>query len=390
MSDKKKILVYSPYSLQVGGGIETWIFYLAEYFNKFVKDAKLIIATNQEHNKHYIRLDKDLIKKKLGSAVWIELPSLKLFSRLGFNLLNIKGFKKLRKIISEADIIYIIYGTPHDFIIHFLIKKRKVIVGLHGEYPMKRRGENIYDRAPWLSYFQFLIEIPRKVSLHLLKKIYKLHLMNTASYNYFKKLSYNNIIKISPGIKIKKYMNKKSNKYFQVLFVGRLVKAKGIYELLRAIKKLNGKNLNINYIFIGKGPKDLEIKKFLKDGNIFCKGSISDRELLELYRTSHALVLPSYKEAFSFVIVESQSQGVHIITTKTDGALDTAYKPTTIYIPYRNPEAIANAIYKKYLEWKNNKQKYYQKSEEIRKFVVKNFSFNVVYKKLYKHLLSAY
>ena len=56
MSDKKKILVYSPYSLQVGGGIETWIFYLAEYFNKFVKDAKLIIATNQEHNKENIRI----------------------------------------------------------------------------------------------------------------------------------------------------------------------------------------------------------------------------------------------------------------------------------------------------------------------------------------------
>ncbi len=100
-----------------------------------------------------------------------------------------------------------------------------------------------------------------------------------------------------------------------VLFVGRFVYYKGIFHLLSAMEKVNGK-----CILIGDGPLKGKIQSYIKEHNISHKvyivSNVGDDELYVYYRISSLFVLPSiYKsEAYGIVLLEALSNNVPIVT----------------------------------------------------------------------------
>lgn len=99
------------------------------------------------------------------------------------------------------------------------------------------------------------------------------------------------------------------------LFVGRLVKEKGIIELLEAIKKSNHK-----LTVIGKGPLLKLVKSYEKYPNISIKGYLPSRDILRYMRKTRATIIASkWLEVQPMVVIESFASGTPVIAPKIGG-----------------------------------------------------------------------
>ncbi len=139
----------------------------------------------------------------------------------------------------------------------------------------------------------------------------------------------------------------KNNK---ILFLGRIIKEKGIEELLSAINLVVQEIPNLQLIIGGDGNMDMLyslIDKYKLKNNVVIKGWMNDEEKKILMNESSILVLPSYNEGQSVAILEAMSSYLPVIATAVGGNtfLIDNFK-TGILIPVRNSEALADAILK--------------------------------------------
>lgn len=110
-----------------------------------------------------------------------------------------------------------------------------------------------------------------------------------------------------------------------ILFVGRLFKSKGIYDLLDAYASLeNDIRDKMSLLVAGSAWSEEDMIRLLEyssklgiSSNVKWLGERSDVE--ELMFHAKALVVPSYHEAFGRVVVESMANGCLVIGRNTDG-----------------------------------------------------------------------
>lgn len=119
------------------------------------------------------------------------------------------------------------------------------------------------------------------------------------------------------------------SKDIHILFVGRLVENKGVYELLYALHSLkNDKKLssyNILLTIVGTGSEKERIKMTGKKLGIldiirFIKASYSD--IPDIYRAADIFVAPSkentyWQEQWGMALMEAQASGLPIVTTQS-------------------------------------------------------------------------
>jgi glycosyltransferase involved in cell wall biosynthesis len=116
-------------------------------------------------------------------------------------------------------------------------------------------------------------------------------------------------------------ISKKNKSVIKILFVGQLIKQKGVFELVYAFQmvKLNaGIELELN--IIGNGIEENNLIKLIRKLNLENDVSIfsikSDNEKLAYqYATSDIFCLPTYSEGFPRVIYEAMHFSLPIITT---------------------------------------------------------------------------
>jgi glycosyltransferase involved in cell wall biosynthesis len=118
---------------------------------------------------------------------------------------------------------------------------------------------------------------------------------------------------------IKKLNPKKKNRKINILFLGRLGKRKGTYDLIEASRLLNG-----DFVLKICGDGDiLQINKIISDYNLKDKikvlGWISGNRKKELFETADIYVLPSYNEGLPMSILEAMSYKIPVVSTVTGG-----------------------------------------------------------------------
>lgn len=114
-----------------------------------------------------------------------------------------------------------------------------------------------------------------------------------------------------------------SDNKFYFCFVGRIVKDKGVNELVSAFKKLTAIYRDINLILIGKfedkdNPVDKHTKNEIKlNSKIHFLGV--QKDIRPFVCASDVFVLPSYREGLGMVLMEAGALGIPCITTNIIG-----------------------------------------------------------------------
>jgi glycosyltransferase involved in cell wall biosynthesis len=136
----------------------------------------------------------------------------------------------------------------------------------------------------------------------------------------------------------------------ELLFVGRLMVEKGVFDLVDAIATLK-QTATCHLFVVGDGPEKVRLEKRIRQlglqTNITLTGYLSGNELADTYRRAHVFVLPSWTEGFPTVITEAMDAGLPIVTTKLRGMADhLAEGRNAIFVPAKNPAALAEALLK--------------------------------------------
>jgi glycosyltransferase involved in cell wall biosynthesis len=125
------------------------------------------------------------------------------------------------------------------------------------------------------------------------------------------------------------------DKKYDIVFSGRLVKNKGIFLLLEAIKIIRESQPtaghpqceNVKLIIIGSGPLENKIKKYiykhnLQDNITFAGWLPSIEGVAKIYNQSEIMVMPSFNEGGPRVTLEAMNCKVPVITSRVGIMLD--------------------------------------------------------------------
>lgn len=143
-------------------------------------------------------------------------------------------------------------------------------------------------------------------------------------YNFYQ-LSAENSTIIYDGVLKQNYEPANSQKEPFFLFVGRIVKEKGIYLLLNSYKNylLNKGTFKLilagNYSLKTKQKIDSLLGKDIVNNYITFKGTLTTNQIFELMNRSTALIVPSPFEAFGLITAEAMFNKCLVIGRNTAG-----------------------------------------------------------------------
>lgn len=104
-----------------------------------------------------------------------------------------------------------------------------------------------------------------------------------------------------------------------VLFVGRLVKEKGLDFLVEATKRASKANPRIKTLIVGEGPERAQLQLDLPDA-IFT-GFLQGEDLARAYASADVFFNPSLTETFGNVTLEAMACGLPSVCAAASGAL---------------------------------------------------------------------
>ncbi len=172
---------------------------------------------------------------------------------------------------------------------------------------------------------------------------------------------------------------------FIIGFTGRLVKDKGIIELVRAYHTLKQNNSNARLLLVGMLevrdalPEDV-VKVINEDDGIIKTGYVGYAEIEYYYALMSVFVLASYREGFPTSVLEASSMNLPVITTRATGCIDSIIDGVTgLFVNHDDKELLA-ALSRLY----TNENLRADMGEKGRQFVVNHFGQELIWKEIEK------
>ena len=202
----------------------------------------------------------------------------------------------------------------------------------------------------------------------------------------------NTLIIKGSGVEEERFDNKKQreifNKNIQILFPARIIREKGIIELIDACNELWKENYKFTLNIAGEIDKhnksslqEKNLKKIIINKNINLIGK--SENMYKIYKSMDFVVLPSWREGLSKSLLEAASMQLPIITTDVPGCNDVIiHQYTGILVPARDKNALKSAI-KDYLQNPSYALKF---GKNARDYVIQNFTI----KKINREILEVY
>jgi glycosyltransferase involved in cell wall biosynthesis len=172
---------------------------------------------------------------------------------------------------------------------------------------------------------------------------------------------------VAQGVNVDEYPLGIPPDHFRLIFVGSLIKRKGVHHLLKVWKMLNLKNAEL--VIVGGLTAELEpyVREFTSP-TVKLTGFV-ENVAAEMGKST-AFVFPSESEGSAKVNYEAAACGLPQITTRESGDVVVDGYNGRI-IPPNDPEALAEAI----LDFYNNSAKLRAMGENGRNRVIENFTW---------------
>ena len=172
---------------------------------------------------------------------------------------------------------------------------------------------------------------------------------------------------------------------FVIGFTGRLVKDKGIIELVRSYHSLKLIHPNVRLMLVGMLevrdalPDDV-VKVIQEDSDIIKTGYVSYTEIELYYALMDVFVLASYREGFPTSVLEASSMCIPVITTRVTGCVDSIIDGNTGFFVHHNDKELVDALSILY----NDESKRKEMGNNGRIFVESHFEPEIIWKEIEK------
>ncbi|NOX97922.1 MAG: glycosyltransferase [Nitrospirae bacterium] len=311
--DKNGILIISPFFRPNIGGVETYLDDLCEYLRNHGYMVYVLTyqpLTTKVKGKKYEKEENLEIRRvswfgcnlfhKLEPYPLLEFLYLTPFLLVYIFFFLVRNHRKIKVIHAQ--------GLSAAFIAKFLAKffKKRSVMSTCAVYNLQQR-DLFAKMVGWvLSGFDKILPLADFSKQELIYVGLPEHKMNTY-YLWVNQEIY------KPGDKKESKESVGLRGKFIVLFIGRLIKMKGVEILIEVAGQVNKK---INFVFIGDdGPllNVIETAAAQSENIVLVKG-LRGRQLIPYYQAADILVIPSqYEEAFGKVIIEALSCGTPVI-----------------------------------------------------------------------------
>lgn len=182
--------------------------------------------------------------------------------------------------------------------------------------------------------------------------------------------------------------NLRDSDVFTFLFVGRIVRDKGINELVAAFKRLNEEFPKTRLWLVGHyenelDPISISSQEIINESqNINTLGTILGDELIAYYAASDCFVFPSYREGFPNTVIEAGAMDLPCIVTDINGSREIISQGENgIIIPSKNEEQLYKAM-KQMITDENSRKKM---TGNARKMIADRFEQSFVRQCLYDY-----
>lgn len=351
---------------------------------------KILILSNRDITLLFIRMEllETLIKK--GYEVYVSFPRTDKaieFEKIGCNYIETKTKIKRRKVTPMKDLALLkeyqrmIKKIRPEVVLTYTVKPN-IYGGIACQitktpYIANITGLGILERNGMLKHIGVLLH------RYALKKANCVFCQNTDNEKVLKKYHIgNNTLRKIPGsgVNIDKFqqMPYPEEDSIQFLFIGRILKQKGIEEYIEMAKQVRENHPNTRFHVLGACEEE-KYEKILKEAEqkqiIIYHGLQYDiRPFLE---KSHCTIHPTYHpEGMSNVLLESLACGRPIITTNRSGCKEIVEDGINGYVVKQQNVADLTQKVEQFLALPNEEKR--KMGEKGRKKIEKEFDRNIV------------
>ena len=171
---------------------------------------------------------------------------------------------------------------------------------------------------------------------------------------------------------------------FTYIFVGRIVRDKGIHELIDAFVKVHQERSDTRLSLVGRLEPELDPlsdeTQHIIDTHKAIEAVGIQKDVRPWFAAADVLTFPSYREGFPNVVIEAGAMGLPSIVTDINGANEIIIAGENgIIIPSHD----ANALYNAMIEMHDNLEMQKKMTTNARPLVAQRFDCHIVRKALY-------
>jgi len=360
------------FSSSYGGACSIWVSEVYYYLKDIHQVAIYVSPCKKEfdsfdivhiHNYKYLKIFKKILHKRI-------------FRKLK-SLYNLSAAKHIGT--HNYDVVHIHNRPEYLFNMRKYNPNAKIILHMHNDHLIKYSNKEVYKIC---SLADIIIGCSKYITANIIKAAPEFKNKCHTVYN---------------GVNLKTFNKipiKEQNNFPIILFVGRIVKQKGLHILIQAFKEVLGVYPLARLYIIGAAKATSRFKKnsylnYLKTlsagikDNVHFIGRVPNQSLAAYYAFADVFVCPSiWEEPFGMVITEAMACECAVVASNT-GGIPEVVGDTGILVDPNNVSALKSAI----IRILNNPQQKIAYGSKARKRAEDLFSWENIAKSFDKLLL---
>ncbi|MDE2389332.1 MAG: glycosyltransferase family 4 protein, partial [Betaproteobacteria bacterium] len=141
----------------------------------------------------------------------------------------------------------------------------------------------------------------------------------------------------------------RQNKPLRLVYVGRLAKSKGVFEIIEALRILCNRDKNIQLIIAGSGPEEARLHACVEDlrldNYIHFVGTVFGEEKKRVWEQADLFIFPTYHEGLPYTLLESMATRTPPVVSPVGAIPDVIQDGIHgVFVTPGNPDELATVI----------------------------------------------